>query len=447
MAQIIADVVRDTTTTTGTGTKTLANVAPLHHQTLAEAGAVTGDTVYLRIAHATLDEWEIANYTYNSTGPTVTRIGAPLASSNAGAAVDFSAGTKNVFHVMPADAQGIAAEVTPLVGAPLGTDTTIIMRGAQRVPYEVTLAELATFFGGSPAPSRPAVMTVGQWGVVGITGGLAIDIDEAPAGSPTSYDYSINNGVDWALLPDGAALGVRNITGLAATERQVRVRAVNAVGPALDPGSDTKTATPLAGGGVAYLGQQVFTGVNTIVTTIPAGVTATDRVFAVIAGGDHGEDTTALATYAGPSGWTPEDSATASTNGTRLFSAPGNVANLTFSATNMRSVTLIGVRGTRRTSAMASRYWGAGDTLHTTPSAVAVAGDLVVSVYLQQDGAAPTFGAPTTDYSPAFTIVDAAPYVRIATRSGVPAGATGALSLGGGLDYSTRVVLTLVVQP
>ena len=75
MAQIIADVVRDTTTTTGTGAKTLANVAPLHHQTLAEAAAVTGDTVYLRIAHATLDEWEIGNYTYNSTGPTITRIG------------------------------------------------------------------------------------------------------------------------------------------------------------------------------------------------------------------------------------------------------------------------------------------------------------------------------------------------------------------------------------
>jgi hypothetical protein len=33
MPQILADLVRNTTTTTGTGAKTLAGVAPLHHRT------------------------------------------------------------------------------------------------------------------------------------------------------------------------------------------------------------------------------------------------------------------------------------------------------------------------------------------------------------------------------------------------------------------------------
>lgn len=317
------------------------------------------------------------------------------------------------------------------------------------VPGMVAASVIAAYTGGSPAPSRPAVMTVGQWTATPIVGGLAIDIDIAPAGSPTGYERSLDNGVTWAALADGAALGVRNITGLAATARQVRVRGVNAVGAALAPGSDTKTATPLASGGgsAAYLGQQVFTGSDTVATTIPAGVTATDRVYAILAGGEHGISTTALATYGGPAGWTPEDSATAGTSGNRLLSAPGNVANLSFSSPGLRSVTLIGVRGTRRASAMVQRYWDSEGQLHTSPSATAVEGDLVISAIVQQDGSAPAFGAPTTGYSPAFTKVDAAPFVRIATRSNAPAGPTGLLSAGGGADWSSRTILTLVIQP
>lgn len=116
-------------------------------------------------------------------------------------------------------------------------------------PALVAASVIAAFAGSPPPPSAPAVMTVGQWTATPIAGGIAIDIDAEPAGSPTGYERSLDNGGTWAALADGAALGVRNITGLAATERQVRVRAVNAVGPAPDPGSDTKTVTPLAAGG------------------------------------------------------------------------------------------------------------------------------------------------------------------------------------------------------
>lgn len=95
MAYIIAPGVRDTTTTTGTGTVTLANSAPLWHQTFG-AVCATNDVISYRIEHATLNEWEEGYGTYNSTGPTLART-IITASSNAGAAVNFSAGTKNVY--------------------------------------------------------------------------------------------------------------------------------------------------------------------------------------------------------------------------------------------------------------------------------------------------------------------------------------------------------------
>ena len=138
MAQVLANLVRDTTTTTGTGAKTLAGVAPLHHRTLAAAGAVTSDTVYLRISHATLNEWEVGNYTYNATGPTVTLIGAPLASSNAGAAVAFSAGTKDVAHVVPAE----FLEKSPHVSATAPADPYVD-------PWWVTLDGSLFFWDGA----------------------------------------------------------------------------------------------------------------------------------------------------------------------------------------------------------------------------------------------------------------------------------------------------------
>jgi hypothetical protein len=103
MAHIVADRVKDTTTTTGTGSLTLANSAPSSFQTFG-AVCANNDTCFYCIAHQAANEWEVGFGTYATTGPALART-TVIASSNAGAAVNFSAGTKDVFITSPAQTQ------------------------------------------------------------------------------------------------------------------------------------------------------------------------------------------------------------------------------------------------------------------------------------------------------------------------------------------------------
>lgn len=97
MAHITADRVKDTTTTTGTGSLTLANSAPTGYRTL-NAVASTSDTFYYCVELGS--EWEVGLGTYS--GSHVFARTTVLASSNSNAAVNFSAGTKNFFITNPA---------------------------------------------------------------------------------------------------------------------------------------------------------------------------------------------------------------------------------------------------------------------------------------------------------------------------------------------------------
>lgn len=94
-----ADRVKETTTTTGTGTLTTSGTAATGYQAFATAFA-TGDVVDYCIAGQGTAEWEVGQGTFTSS-TTLSR-DVVLASSNAGARVSFSAGTKDVFNVMPA---------------------------------------------------------------------------------------------------------------------------------------------------------------------------------------------------------------------------------------------------------------------------------------------------------------------------------------------------------
>ena len=99
MPLVLKDRVQETTTTTGTGTVTLAG-AVSGFQSFAAIG--NANTTYYTIAHQTLAEWEVGVGTYTSSGTTLSR-DTVLASSNSGSAVNFSAGTKNVFCTYAAD--------------------------------------------------------------------------------------------------------------------------------------------------------------------------------------------------------------------------------------------------------------------------------------------------------------------------------------------------------
>jgi len=98
MALVLADRVKDTTTTTGTGTVTLSGVAPAGFQDFTVIG--NGNTTYYTIAGGS--EWEVGIGTYATSGPTLART-TVLSSSNGGGAVSFSSGTKDVFVTYPSE--------------------------------------------------------------------------------------------------------------------------------------------------------------------------------------------------------------------------------------------------------------------------------------------------------------------------------------------------------
>ena len=95
MALVVADRVQETTTTTGTGTITLAG-AVSGFQSFATIG--NANTTYYCVTSGA--DWEIGIGTYTSAGTTLART-TILASSAAGAAISL-AGTSNVFCVYPA---------------------------------------------------------------------------------------------------------------------------------------------------------------------------------------------------------------------------------------------------------------------------------------------------------------------------------------------------------
>lgn len=101
MALNFADRVKETTTTTGTGTVSLAGAATGGYQTFV-AGIGTTNTCYYCIAGTS--EWEVGVGTVTSGSPDTLSRDSVLASSNSGSLVNFSAGTKDVFVTYPAAA-------------------------------------------------------------------------------------------------------------------------------------------------------------------------------------------------------------------------------------------------------------------------------------------------------------------------------------------------------
>jgi hypothetical protein len=99
MAHVTADRVRDTSTSTGIGNFTVSGSAPTSFRTFSAVLSVA-DTFYYAIQSQGLNEWEVGLGTYSSAN--VFARTTVLSSSNAGAAVTFSAGTKDVFLTLAA---------------------------------------------------------------------------------------------------------------------------------------------------------------------------------------------------------------------------------------------------------------------------------------------------------------------------------------------------------
>ena len=100
MAFVLNDRVKETTTTTGTGTINLAGAADTFETFVAGIG--TTNKCFYCISHQTANEFEVGIGTVTDASPDTLSRDTIISSSNSDSAVNLSAGTKDVFCTYPA---------------------------------------------------------------------------------------------------------------------------------------------------------------------------------------------------------------------------------------------------------------------------------------------------------------------------------------------------------
>lgn len=212
---IIYDRVKDTTTTTGTGTVTLANSAPTGYVTFGTAAGGNVDVYYL-IQNSTMSEWEVGIGTYTHSGTTLSRT-TILKSTNSNNAVNFSAGTKDVICVSPADSLPITTKGDLYTAS--STRPARLAVGNNGIPLIADSLETTGLKYGCPnliaysipmASKDGATIRVGSSGTVtmGSGGGAAI-ATTATGGSYAEMTHS--NGCEFesdSVMPKSITLGV-----------------------------------------------------------------------------------------------------------------------------------------------------------------------------------------------------------------------------------------------
>jgi hypothetical protein len=171
-----ADRVKETSTSTGTGSFSLSGAVSGFQTFLSGIGA--NNTCQYSIVHRTAAEWEVGLGTLDMMGTTLTRT-TIQASSNLGSAVTFSAGTKDIFVTIP-------AKVVPTGDLVAGGRLTL----GTGQPYQFTTIGSATLY-YTPAISSTVYLWTGTyWTPYQLTSDLSISNTSTAASK--IYDISIN---------------------------------------------------------------------------------------------------------------------------------------------------------------------------------------------------------------------------------------------------------------
>jgi hypothetical protein len=280
MALIRADRIKESSTSTGTGAFTLAG-ADSTYRTFASVCAVA-DTVYYAIAHRTSNEWEVGLGTYSATN-TLTRT-TVHSSSNANAAVTFSAGTKDVL---------LALTKTQL-------ETYASLAGTETLTNKTINASNNTITNVSLTSGVTGTLPLGNGGTGTTTAQLAIN---ALAGTVTSGSYLRGNGTN-VVMATIAAGDVptlnQNTTGTASgsvsgtASYLAKFTGANVVGNSLiyDSGTDiglgTTTPATYGAGLVIRRGIDASLGLTILNTSFTSAASSTVLVGTAVTGGTYG---------------------------------------------------------------------------------------------------------------------------------------------------------------
>jgi hypothetical protein len=197
MAFVVADRVQETTTTTGTGTVTLAG-AVTGFQSFSVVG--DGNTTFYTIADQSGSNWEVGIGTYTSSGTTLART-TVLSSSNAGSLVNFGAGTKNVFVTYPASRSAWGLTAGANITLATGNGTTTI--SAASAGSAIILESKQTITSSYALTSGYNGISVGP---VSIASGVAVTVpsnakwlvvNTSPGALPVASGGGIMNAMIW----------------------------------------------------------------------------------------------------------------------------------------------------------------------------------------------------------------------------------------------------------
>ena len=191
MALVLNDRVKETSTTTGTGTLDLAGAVTGFEGFVAGIG--TTNTTYYSIVHQSANEWEVGTGTVTDAS-TDTLSRTPISSSNSDSLVDFSAGTKQVFCTFP------ASKTTDMT---LTTAGDVLYASAANTPARLAKGsdtEVLTLASGVPSWAAPTTGDItGVTAGTGLSGGgtsgdvtLNIDTTAVTAASYTNTDLTVN---------------------------------------------------------------------------------------------------------------------------------------------------------------------------------------------------------------------------------------------------------------
>jgi hypothetical protein len=246
MAFVLNDRVLETSTSTGSGTITLAG-SPSSFQTFL-AGIGASNTTYYAIQNTNANEFEVGFGTLDATGLILTRT-TVYRSSNSNNLVTFTAGTKNVFCTYPAtrsvnyDSAGALA----ITGATT-MSSSLGVTGAATLSSTLGVTNTATFTGAA------------------IFNGTSTFNNTATITSATNSPLTVNNGGTGTPLANSAASFFGNVNSFS----QVNYQNLNAGTSAstdfvatADNGNDTTNFVNFGINSSTYnLGTFTITGVN-----------------------------------------------------------------------------------------------------------------------------------------------------------------------------------------
>ena len=202
----IADRVKETTTTTGTGTVSLGG-AVTGFRAFSSAFA-SGTAVYYCITDGT--NWEVGYGAATTGTPWTLARTTVLASSNAGALVSFGAGTKDVFCTAPAAEISNASEILPITCTQSGGALTFTLNPCV---LDFRSTTLTTGVPVTRTVSAPITLTVPSGGTLGSVTTIAANLIPVAIDNAGTVELAVIN------LAGGNALdetGIINTTAVSA---------------------------------------------------------------------------------------------------------------------------------------------------------------------------------------------------------------------------------------